>query len=78
MIRKTVQRLSDKIMRNSELVQCGNEVRPLGFSPQRSLAMPVWMEVLINVIGYAGFVGVATFNRSVDGAAQPQDDPCVS
>ena len=26
--------------------------------------MPVWMEVLINVIGYAGFVGVATLNRS--------------
>lgn len=26
--------------------------------------MPVWMEVLINVIGYAGFVGVATFNHS--------------
>jgi len=26
--------------------------------------MPVWMEVLINVIGYAGFVGVATFNTS--------------
>ena len=26
--------------------------------------MPPWMEVLINVIGYAGFVGVATFNHS--------------
>jgi hypothetical protein len=26
--------------------------------------MPLWMEVLLNVIGYAGFVGVATFNRS--------------
>ena len=26
--------------------------------------MPVWMEVLINVIGYAGFVGVALFNKS--------------
>lgn len=26
--------------------------------------MPVWMEVLINVIGYAGFVGVATFNHA--------------
>jgi hypothetical protein len=24
------------------------------------------MEVLINVIGYAGFVGVATFNKSSD------------
>lgn len=26
--------------------------------------MPVWMEVLINIVGYAGFVGIATFNRS--------------
>lgn len=28
--------------------------------------MPIWMDVLLNVIGYAGFVGVATFNRSAD------------
>jgi hypothetical protein len=26
--------------------------------------MPLWMEVLINIVGYAGFVGIATFNRS--------------
>ena len=26
--------------------------------------MPVWMDILLNVIGYAGFVGVATFNKS--------------
>ena len=26
--------------------------------------MPVWMEVLINIVGYAGFIGIATFNRS--------------
>jgi hypothetical protein len=25
--------------------------------------MPVWIEVLINVIGYAGFVAVATCHR---------------
>ncbi len=40
--------------------------------------MPVWMEVLINVVGYAGFVGVATFNRSAEVSAQAQDDACVS
>jgi hypothetical protein len=42
--------------------------------------MPVWMEVLVNVIGYAGFVGVATFNRSAssDAASPAQDDACVS
>jgi hypothetical protein len=26
--------------------------------------MPVWMDILLNVIGYAGFVGVATFSHS--------------
>ena len=31
--------------------------------------MPVWMEVLLNVIGYAGFVGVATLNKSPEQAA---------
>ena len=25
--------------------------------------MPVWMEILLNVIGYAGFVAVATFHK---------------
>ena len=37
--------------------------------------MPVWMEILLNVIGYAGFVGIATFNKSSDktdaGATRP-------
>jgi hypothetical protein len=28
--------------------------------------MPAWMEILINVIGYAGFVAVATYHRSPD------------
>lgn len=26
--------------------------------------MPAWMEILINVIGYAGFVAIATFHKS--------------
>ncbi len=25
--------------------------------------MPVWMEILINMSGYAGFVAVATFHK---------------
>jgi hypothetical protein len=33
--------------------------------------MPLWMEVLVNVIGYAGFVGVATFNRSPEEDKSP-------
>ncbi len=36
--------------------------------------MPVWMEVLLNVIGYAGFVGVATFNRSAEEAPQARGE----
>lgn len=35
--------------------------------------MPVWMEVLINVIGYAGFVGVATFHKSSDNMQADSD-----
>jgi hypothetical protein len=30
--------------------------------------MPAWMEVLINVIGYAGFIGIAMLNKSSDRA----------
>ena len=26
--------------------------------------MPTWLEILINVIGYAGFIGIATFHKS--------------
>jgi hypothetical protein len=25
--------------------------------------MPPWMEILINVIGYAGFIGVAKYHK---------------
>jgi hypothetical protein len=35
--------------------------------------MPVWMEVLLNIIGYAGFIGVATFNRSAEEPPQARD-----
>lgn len=28
--------------------------------------MPVWMEILINVIGYAGFIAIATYHKSPD------------
>ena len=26
--------------------------------------MPAWMEILINVIGYAGFIAIATYHQS--------------
>jgi hypothetical protein len=25
--------------------------------------MPAWMEILVNVIGYAGFIGIATYHK---------------
>lgn len=39
--------------------------------------MPVWMEILINVMGYAGFVAIATFHKP--SRERPCDGPtCVS
>lgn len=29
--------------------------------------MPAWMEILINVIGYAGFIAIATYHKSSRG-----------
>ena len=26
--------------------------------------LPLWMEILVNVIGYAGFIGIATWHKS--------------
>ena len=26
--------------------------------------LPAWMEILVNVIGYAGFIGIATFGTN--------------
>lgn len=36
--------------------------------------MPVWMDILLNVIGYAGFVGVATFNHAPEQAREACDE----
>jgi hypothetical protein len=42
--------------------------------------MPAWMEVLVNVIGYAGFIAIARFNTSPDKATSGEARPgcCVS
>jgi hypothetical protein len=45
-----------------------------GIPPEREFVMPVWMEVLLNLIGYAGFVGVATFNRSAEEPPQARGE----
>jgi len=51
----------------------GNERCP-GILSRKGFVMPVWMEVLLNVIGYAGFVGVATFNRSAEEPPQARGE----
>ena len=38
--------------------------------------MPVWMEILVNVIGYGGFIAIATFHKAsedVDRSITPTD-----
>ena len=42
--------------------------------------MPVWLEVLLNVVGYAGFVGMAVFNNAAEETTdgQPRPHCCVS
>jgi hypothetical protein len=37
------------------------------------LSLPAWMDILVNVIGYAGFVGIATFWSS-DEKNEPRND----
>jgi hypothetical protein len=34
--------------------------------------MPVWIEILINVAGYAGFIGLASFHGS---SSETSTDP---
>jgi hypothetical protein len=44
----------------------GTKHVPWEFSPDEGFAMPIWMEILLNVIGYAGFVAIATMNPCAD------------
>jgi hypothetical protein len=34
-----------------------------GILSLRRLLMPPWMEILLNVIGYAGFIGIAKYHK---------------
>ena len=36
--------------------------------------MPVWLEVLLNVIGYGGFIVIAMYHRP-SGKKLPEQDP---
>ena len=41
--------------------------------------MPVWLEVLLDLLAFAGFIGIAMFNRSTKKAARkPSGDNGVS
>jgi hypothetical protein len=33
---------------------------------ERGAPMPPWMEILLNVIGYAGFIGIAIYHKPSD------------
>jgi hypothetical protein len=43
-----------------------NKYRPSGVCLLGKVrrVMPAWMEILINVIGYAGFIAIATYHKS--------------
>jgi hypothetical protein len=56
------------------IVRRGNKPLPLAVVFQKRFAMPAWMEVLINVIGYAGFVAIAMYHRS-SSKKLPERDP---
>ena len=51
-------------------------LQPPGVALPQRCAMPVWMEILVNVIGYGGFIAIATFHKSseeVDRSITPTD-----
>jgi hypothetical protein len=33
--------------------------------------MPVWLEVLLDVLGFVGFIAIATYRRSPRGSDKP-------
>ncbi len=39
--------------------------------------MPIWMEILLNVIGYAGFIAIATFHKP-SGKLPCDEGKCVN
>ncbi|MGH6710638.1 MAG: hypothetical protein ACREEK_16890 [Bradyrhizobium sp.] len=38
-----------------------------GFFPKEGWRMPVWLEVLLNVIAFAGFIGIAKYHKAPGG-----------
>jgi hypothetical protein len=42
-------------------------IYPSGFFPKEGRRMPAWLEVLLNVIGFAGFIGIAKYHKAPGG-----------
>lgn len=55
----------------------GTNVSLPDFSPERGVTMPIWMEILLNVIGYAGFIAIATFHKP-SGKLPCDEGKCVN
>src|SRR5882757_681236 len=56
-----------------------NHRRPSGISLPGGSFMPPWMELLLNVIGYAGFIAVAKYHKPSDGGGdEPLSDGAPS
>jgi hypothetical protein len=50
-------------------VSAGTKTQPAGLSSLQSEVgvMPAWMELLLNVMAFAGFIGIATYHKRPNG-----------
>ena len=42
-------------------------IYPWDSFPKEDQSMPAWLEVLLNVIGFAGFIGIAKYHKTPGG-----------
>ncbi len=55
------------VARYARLCRSPERITPCGILyPEGGSLMPPWMEILINVIGYAGFIGIAKYHKPSD------------
>jgi hypothetical protein len=45
-------------------MHAGNKLQLSGLIPERGAPMPPWLELLLNVIFFAGFIGIAKYHKS--------------
>ena len=41
-----------------------NKLRTFGLISERGAPMPPWLELLLNVVAFAGFIGIAKYHKS--------------